>query len=436
MTLVNDDAEVAVLGSILLEGTLFKKVTVTENQFDSNPHKLIFGAMKQVADAGQAIDLVTVTTNLGDAIREVGGTTYLLSLAESVPSTESFAHYERLLYEAYRNRKSRELAIRYSENPCEEKLDKLIGYLQVCREMGPGTTETENATSLEEIAHMVLTGECASAGLPTPYTDLDNLTGGLQPGELIIVAARPSVGKTAFALNLAAGHCRNHGMSSFFSFEMGKKQLLQRLISAEGNIHNQKWRNMAFNEKDYSAVAFAVGEVSNWKLAIHEKQRTISDIRAVLRKTIHDHPEEKHLVCIDYLQLITPLNKQQRRDLEIGEITRELKLLAIELNIPIVLLSQLSRSVEQRHDKRPFMSDLRESGNIEQDADVIAFLYRDDYYDHASDKKNIVEITLAKQRNGPTGTVELVFLKEYGSFQNYYKDARRERHEEVKGVRS
>ncbi|WP_226036776.1 replicative DNA helicase [Aquibacillus saliphilus] len=429
MNLVNYEAEASVLGSVLLEGSLFQKLTVTEKQFDSNQHKLIFRAMKQAADLEQTIDLVTVTTNLKDAITQVGGTTYLLDLTESVPSTQSLLHYERLMFEAYRHRKSRELAIRYAENPSDKKLEQLIVYLQTCQELGLDKQETDNFDCLKEITNMIFAGESACAGLPTSYTDFDQMTGGLQPGELIIIAARPSVGKTAFALNLAAGHCRNLGMSSFFSLEMGKKQLLQRLISAEGNIHSQKWRSLLFNEQDYAIAARAVGEISDWKLRVQEHNRTISDIRASLRKTVHDHPDEKHLAIIDYLQLVTPSSHRQRRDLEIGEITRELKLLAIELTIPIVLLSQLSRSVEQRQDKRPLMSDLRESGNIEQDADVIAFLYRDDYYHREVERTDLVEVILAKQRNGPTGIVELAFFKEFGSFQNLKKKEKRERYE-------
>lgn len=430
MNLVNYEAEVSILGSVLLEGTLFDHLKVTEEQFASQNHKLIFRAMQQAARKQQTIDLVTVTTNLGDNIEQIGGTTYLSKLAESVPSTESLAHYERLLFEAYRHRKSRELAVNYATKPSDEGLIKLMASLQTYQELGMEKQETDNTDCLKEIANMIFTGEGAAAGFPTSYTDFDNMTGGLQPGELIIIAARPSVGKTAFALNIAAGHCRNQGMSSFFSLEMGKKQLLQRLISAEGTIYNQKWRSLIFNEQDYATAIQAVGEISNWKLPIQEQNRTISDIRASLRKTVHDYPYEKHLAIIDYLQLITPSSKRQRRDLEIGEITRELKLLAMELNIPIVLLSQLSRNVEQRPDKRPLMSDLRESGNIEQDADVIAFLYRDDYYDREAENKNSLEIILAKQRNGPTGVVKLEFFKEFGKFQNLKHRGTREKYAE------
>ncbi|WP_407270384.1 replicative DNA helicase [Radiobacillus sp. PE A8.2] len=416
MKTINYEAEAAVLGSVFLEGLLFDRLTVTEAQFDKHAHRLIFRAMKRASELGQDIDLVSVTTNLEDTISQVGGTTYLLQLAESVPTTENVAMYEQLLFEAYRNRKSREVAARYAANPSEEKMEQLISDLKHYQDFGVEKQEKTTRDYLEQIMRDCLSGNHGYKGFPTAYRDLDQVTGGLHPGELIIVAARPSVGKTAFALNLAANHCRQHGISSIFSLEMGHEQLLERMISAEGGINNQKWRGMAFAEEDYTNVIFAAGEISNWKLQVHEQSRTIQDIRSSLRKTIRDCPNEQHLAIIDYLQLMAPMERRERRDLEVGDMTRELKLLALELKIPIVLLSQLSRGVEQRQDKRPFMSDLRESGNIEQDADMIAFLYRDDYYHKNTDKPNIIEIILAKQRNGPTGTVELMFRKEFGRF--------------------
>src|SRR5699024_3804581 len=254
-------------------------------------------------------------------------------------------------------------------------------------------------------------------GYKTSLPPFDRLTGGLQQGDLIILAARPSVGKTAFALNMATGHCKNGGSSLVFSLEMGTKQLLKRMISAEGMINIRKWREIdnLFTGKDYENAMRAIGELTDWKLEIDDTKRTIAEIRAAIRKYIHDHPNQKPLVIIDYLQLIShTLIKTDRRDLEIGEITRKLKLLAIDLKILIVLLSQLSRGVDSRQDKRPMMSDLRESGNIEQDADVIGFLYREDYYDRRSEQKNELEVIIGKQRNGPTGTVRMKFLREYG----------------------
>src|SRR5699024_2918551 len=414
--IVNVEAELSVLGSVLLEGSLFHTLEIGEEHFYERRHKQIFGAMKKAADCGEFIDMVTVTTNLGEAIQHVGGTTYLLKMAESVASTASLKHHESLIFEAYRNRAARESALEFTKNPSEEGLEALIASLQNVREVGVINQEKTTYEHLLDITDEICFTTDEASVFYTSFNDLDDMISGLQKGEVMIVVSRHYVGKTAFALNLAAGHGRNGGSSMIFSLEMGKKQLLQRMISQEGLMNSQKWRNMVFSEKDYAHAFQAIGMISKWKLAIYDNLLTVSAIRSAIRKMIYDHPDEKHVVIIDYLQLIIPTSKQERRDLEIGEMTRELKLLAVELNIPIVLLSQLSRSVESRQNKRPFLSDLRESGNIEQDADVIAFLYRDDYYNHKAGEHYPMEIIISKQRNGPTGTVELAFQKEYGRF--------------------
>lgn len=415
----NQDAERAVIGSILLEGSLFQTLTIEANHFYEIKHKKIFEAMKRVSEKEQDINVVTVVTELDKAIEQVGGVSYLTELAGSIPSTDSLKHYESAVYEAYRNRKTRKLAIQYSEDPSDESLHKLISQLEKVKDTGLHQEDRTTNDILMEIAEeMAGPPEQSKKGYPTSYTDFDNMTGGTQPSDLIIIAARPSVGKTAFALNIGVGHCKNDGTTHIFSLEMGAKQLLQRVISSESRVDGQKWRSMKFSTDDYNRAMMAIGDISTWKFQIHEQERTINEIKASIRKAVQDAPEERHLVIIDYLQLISSSGRYERRDLEVGAMTRDLKLLAKELNIPIILLSQLSRGVEQRQDKRPMMSDLRESGNIEQDADVVGFLYRDDYYNKESEKQNIIEIILSKQRNGPTGTVELAFLKEYGKFVN------------------
>ncbi|WP_138416624.1 replicative DNA helicase [Aquibacillus sediminis] len=418
MNVTNYHAEVAVLGAVLVEGGLFKELEVTEEHFYDHRHKRIFHAMKHANDQGLSIDLVTVTTHLGESIEQVGGISYLMEMTESVATTSSLPHHQQLIFDAYRNRKSRELVLRYSEQPSADGLQQLIGNLQTIDDFSDSKQEKQIYDHLLEITESMSSPPAELAGFETTYTDLDEMTGGFQRGDLIIVAARPSVGKTAFALNIAAAHCNQGGTCSFFSLEMGIRPLLQRIISSEAQIVSQKWRSYAFEAEDFDRATNVVGQLSKWQLNLYEKKRTLSDIRASLRKAVDTNPDAKHMAVIDYLQLITPTGKRERRDLEVGEMTRELKLLAIEFNIPIILLSQLSRGVEQRKDKRPLMSDLRESGNIEQDADVIAFLYRDDYYNKGSNSKDVIEVILSKQRNGPTGTVELTFLKEYGRFTN------------------
>lgn len=415
----NLEAEQAVIGTVLLEGTLFDSLIVSPEHFYDARLNRIFQSMQRVAKKEQAIDIVTVTSELGEDINAVGGVTYLTQLAESIPSTESLRNYEHLVLEAYRNRETRKIALKYAKNPDDESLELLVKNLESLKEIGATQEDKSTYEYLQEIAvDMMAPPEESKKGFLTGYIDFDEMTGGTQPSDLIIIAARPSVGKTAFALNIGSGHCKNNGTTHIFSLEMGIKQLLQRVISAEANIDGQKWRSMNFSEEDYNKAMIAIGRISDWNLNVHEKATTINDIKSKIRKEVTSNPDERHLVIIDYLQLIRTTGRYERRDLEVGAITRDLKLLAKDLDIPIILLSQLSRGVEQRQDKRPMMSDLRESGNIEQDADVVGFLYRDDYYNKESEKQNIIEIILSKQRNGPTGTVELAFLKEYGKFVN------------------
>lgn len=420
--LANRQAEAAVLGAVLIDGTLFNDLIIQEEHFYEQRHRVIFRAMNEVAKEEQPIDIVTVTTALGSEIKQVGTTIYLLEMVESIASTATLKTHEQLILDAYQLRKSREYVMRFANDPSEEKLATLIQQLQQCSEMRAKQEEKTVADYLIEIADDICFPSEASTGVATDFQELDDLTGGLQKGDLIIVAARPSVGKTAFALQLAATHAKNGGFAHFYSLEMGMKPLLERIISTKASINGQKWRHLAFSADDYERALAGIGAISTWQLFIHDSLRSVHEIRAAVRKKVYDHPDENHFVIIDYLQLMSSIGTYERRDLEVGDITRELKQLAIELDIPIVLLSQLSRKVESRPDKRPMMSDLRESGNIEQDADVIAFLYRDDYYDQAVENKGRIELIVSKQRNGPVGTIELEFYKKYGRFSSVQRE--------------
>src|SRR5690625_2165102 len=420
----NQEAEQSVLGTVLLEGTLFETLTLEPEHFYEARHQKIYEAMQAVNKKGQAVDVVTVTNELGESINNVGGVMYLTQLAEAVPSISSLKHYESIVFESYRKRETRKLAMRYAEDPNDESLHRLMQRLEKMSEIGIEKTEQTTKEALIEIAAELMDPpDVNDRGFKTGFMDFDEMTGGVQPTDLVVIAARPSVGKTAFALNIGTGHCKNGGTTHLFSLEMPRKQLLYRMISAEAKINGQKWRSMLFSEKDFDRAMLAIGVISEWDIHIHEQEKTINQIKARIRKEVSAEPEKRHLVIIDYLQLITSSGRFENRNLEIGAITRELKLLALELDIPIIVLSQLSRGVESRQDKRPIMSDLRDSGNIEQDADVIGFLYRDDYYDKESEKQNIIEIIISKQRNGPTGTVELYFDKECGKFKNLAKQA-------------
>ncbi|MFG6147483.1 replicative DNA helicase [Halobacillus sp. B23F22_1] len=415
--IANKEAEQSVIGTILLEGDLIKDVTLRVDHFTDMRHRMIYEAMRKIDEAGEAVNLVTVTTELKQQINQVGGVSYLSALAQSIPTTANLKQHQRLIMEAYRNRKTKEEASRYISDPNGASLDTLINRLEAYRGEGIGEKETTTYEALVEIAQDLISPPAdGMTGFATGYKEVDDMTGGSQRGDLIILAGRPSMGKTAFALNLAANHCKQKGSAHLFSLEMGQKALLQRMLSAQGEINGQKWRTMNFSTDDYKNCLNAMGEVASWQLHIHEHQQTVEGIRASVRESMRKNEETKPLIIIDYLQLMSPSGRYERRDLEIGAITRQLKLLALELNVPVILLSQLSRGVEQRKDKRPIMADLRESGNIEQDADVIGFLYREDYYSRHSDERDEVEYSIGKQRNGPVGDVQLQFKKEYGKF--------------------
>lgn len=417
-------AEQAVLGCILYEGSLFKNLTLQSKHFRESAHQIIFKAFERVSEKGQKIDPVTVSSELKDNLENIGGISYLTDLAMSVPSTESLHFYESAIFEAYRLRKSRDIIYEYLSDQSDEKLHQLIKNLEIIKDIGIQQEEKSTNDYLEEIVQDMVTPvtEHSNLNYLTGFKDLDKLTGGPQPGELIIVAARPSVGKTTISLNVGSNHCKTGGTTHIFSLETDTKTLLQRIISSDANIDSLKWNKKLFSIEDYKKALHVIGEISTWNIKIHEKANTINQITSVIRNSVFKEPNEKHLVIIDYLQLIQSSGRYERRDLEVGALTRELKLLALELDIPIILISQLSRGVEHRQNKRPLLSDLRESGNIEQDADVVAFLYRDDYYEHNSDKQNITEVILSKHRNGPTGTIELVFAKEYGKFLDLYHE--------------
>ena len=256
-------------------------------------------------------------------------------------------------------------------------------------------------------------------GIPTGFSELDRMTAGFQRNDLIIVAARPSVGKTAFALNIAQNVATKTDESvAIFSLEMGAEQLVMRMLCAEGNINAQNLRTGNLTEEDWGKLTMAMGSLSNSGIFIDDTPGIrVSEIRSKCRRLKQENG--LGMILIDYLQLIQGSGRSSdNRQQEVSEISRALKSLARELEVPVIALSQLSRGVEQRQDKRPMMSDIRESGSIEQDADIVAFLYRDDYYDKESENKNIIEIIIAKQRNGPVGTVSLAFVKEYNKFVN------------------
>lgn len=428
----NREAEQSVIGAIFLEPQAL--ITASEillvDDFYLNAHKKIFETMLRLSDQGKAIDVVTVTEELSakKEIEDVGGLSYLLELANAVPTAANVAHYAKIVEEKALLRRLIRVATKIVEDGYtrEDEVEALLGeaekkMMEVANRKNAGDFKHVKDVLVETFDNIeqLQSQKGDVTGIPTGFRDLDNITAGFQRNDLIIVAARPSVGKTAFALNVAqsvAVQAREN--VAIFSLEMGAEQLVMRMLCAEGNIDAQVLRTGALTTDDWGKLTMAMGSLSNSGIFIDDTPGVrINEIRAKCRRLAQENG--LGMILIDYLQLIQGSGKPgENRQQEVSEISRSLKGLARELKVPVIALSQLSRGVEQRQDKRPMMSDLRESGSIEQDADIVAFLYRDDYYDKESESKNMIEIIIAKQRNGPTGTVTLAFKKEFNKFIN------------------
>jgi replicative DNA helicase len=428
----NIEAEQAVLGAIFLEPsalTVASEILIPEDFYRAS-HQKIFNAMLKLNDEGKVVDLVTVTEELAAAklIEDTGGVSYLSELAGSVPTAANIEYYARIVEEKSLLRRLIRTATEIASDGYSRE-DEVEALLSEAEKNILAVAQRKNAGAFHNIKDVLVrtydnieqmhqrAGEIT--GLETGFIELDRMTAGFQRNDLIIVGARPSVGKTAFALNIAQNVAHKTGENiAIFSLEMGAEQLVMRLLCAEGNIDAQRLRTGTLTDEDWGKLTMAMGSLSNSGIFIDDTPGVrISDIRSKCRRLKQEHG--LGMILIDYLQLILGSGRAgENRQQEVSEISRSLKQLARELQVPVIALSQLSRGVEQRQDKRPMMSDIRESGSIEQDADIVAFLYRDDYYDKESENKNIIEIIIAKQRNGPTGTVSLAFVKEYNKFVN------------------
>lgn len=426
----NIEAEQAIIGAVFLEPEAFSTASelLMPEDFYRAGHQRIFEAMLKLADRGEAIDVVTVTSALQDSkhLEEAGGVSYLTEVAGSVPTAANIGYYSKIVEEKALLRRLIRTATDIvtdtfsREDEVEDVLNEAEkGILEVSGRKNTGAFKSIKDVLIDvydNIEQLHQNKEDVT-GIPTGFRDLDRITSGFQRNDLIIVAARPSVGKTAFALNVAQNVAVNTDENvAIFSLEMGAEQLVQRMLCAEGNIDSQRLRTGTLIDEDWSKLTMAMGSLSNAGIYIDDTPGIrVSEIRSKCRRLKQEHG--LGMILIDYLQLIQgSASSRENRQQEVSEISRSLKGLARELNVPLVALSQLSRGVEQRQDKRPMMSDLRESGSIEQDADIVGFLYRDDYYDQESEKQNIIEIIISKQRNGPVGTVELAFVKEYNKF--------------------
>ena len=430
------EAEQSVIGSMLMDrdAVIAASEIITPDEFYQHQYGVMFEAMVELFNEGKPVDLVTLQDRLKekDVPPEVSSLEFVRDIITTVPTSANVRSYANIVHEKAVLRK----LIKINEqiaNTCyagKEKLEDILAQteksifdLLQSRACGDFLPIRQVALNVLEKIEVASRNPGSVTGIPTGFIDLDYKTSGMQPSDFILIAARPSMGKTAFVLNLVDYVAvRNHMPCMIFSLEMSKEQLVNRMLSMESNVDSQKLRTGSLTDADWDAVVEGIGIIGGSKLIIDDTPGiSITELRSKCRKMKLEYGLS--MVIIDYLQLMSGSGKSgDNRQQEISEISRSLKALARELNAPVVALSQLSRACETRQDHRPMLSDLRESGAIEQDADVVMFLYRDDYYNKDTDKPNVAEVIIAKQRNGPIGTIELLWRPEYTKFVNMARD--------------
>ena len=428
------EAEQSVIGSMLMdrEAIMTASEIIDSEDFYQHQYGVLFEAILELYNDGKPADLITLQDRLRekDVPPEISSLEFARDLLNSVPTSTNVRYYAQIVQEKSMLRK----LIKVNEeiaNTCylaKERVDdimedtekKIFNLLQkrTSGDFVPIKDVVLNALDKIELASK---NKGSVTGIPTGFVDLDYKTSGMQPSDLVLIAARPSMGKTAFVLNIAQHMAfKNDVTVAIFSLEMSKEQLVNRLFSLESKVDSQSIRTGNLSDEDWAKLIEGAGIIGRSNLIIDDTPGiSVGELRSKCRKYKLEH--NLGIIIIDYLQLMTGSKKSDSRQQEISDISRSLKEVARELNVPVIALSQLSRAVEQRPDHRPMLSDLRESGAIEQDADVVMFIYRDDYYNKDSEKKNIAEIIIAKQRNGPIGTVELVWLPNYTKFANMQK---------------
>ncbi len=429
------EAEQSVIGSMIMdrEAITIASEVICGDDFYGRQYGVLFDAMVELNDEGKPVDLVTLQDRLRekDVPPEVSSLEFIRDLITAVPTSANIKYYANIVAEKSTLRK----LIRLNEeiaNTCYTGKESLEVILEDTEKRVFELVQKRNTGEFVPIRQIVMNAmdkiEIASrndgnvTGIATGFIDLDYRTAGMQPSDLILVAARPSMGKTAFVLNMAQYMAFNQNQTvAIFSLEMSKEQLVNRLFSMESRVDSQHLRTGKLSDTEWEKLIESAGMIGRSNLIIDDTPGiSISELRSKCRKYKLEH--DLKIIIIDYLQLMSGSGRgSDSRQQEISDISRSLKALARELNVPVVALSQLSRAVEQRPDHRPMLSDLRESGAIEQDADVVMFIYRDDYYNKDTDKKGIAEIIIAKQRNGPIGTVELVWMPDYTKFANIKK---------------
>lgn len=431
----NIEAEEAVLGSILInQETIYGVSELLDiEDFYRKSHRTIFKVMLDLNTTKKAIDIITLTDYLThiSKLEEVGGIAFITSLANKVPSTANLKHYINIVKEKSMLRNIVHIA-EYMENMGydSESIDTPETVLDKAEQLLSKLTKKLVTTKVNNIKEQTLNayvdieniinykGELL--GLETGLQDLDSFLQGLKNSDFMILAARPSMGKTAFALNIASYlSIKKDTPVAFFSLEMSSNQLIHRIFSSYGLIPLFNLKSGNLDDAHTQKLIKVSNKLSQSKLIINDEISNLMSLRSIARKLKREN--DIKLIIIDYLQLLEG-TRRENRNLEISEISRSLKILAKELDIPIIALSQLSRSVESRQVKKPMLSDLRESGSLEQDADIVMFLYREDYYNPETENKNITDVIIAKNRNGPTGTIPVYFHKEYVRFQDLVKD--------------
>jgi len=430
------EAEQSLLGSMLLSADVIPDVAelISTESFYSDTNRHIFEAIVELYSKGEPADPITVSDKLTEAgvLEEVGGKSYIHTLINIVPTAANAKYYAEIVEKNGLLRSlikvATEIAALGYEPGAEvervvDRAESLIfGVAQKRISEKFAHVKDLLVESFEQIEHLY-EQKGSVTGLATGFTELDEITSGLHDSDLIVVAARPSMGKTSLALSIAQSVALKDKVPvALFSLEMSRHQLVQRLMCSEARVDAQSLRTGNLNEDDWPKLSAAVGRLAEAPIFIDDTANiTILELRAKARRLMAR--EKLGLIIVDYLQLMQGHKKVDSRQQEISEISRSLKILGRELNVPVIAVSQLSRAVEQRQDKRPMLSDLRESGAIEQDADLVIFIYRDDYYNKESDERGVAEIIISKHRNGPTGMVKLVFLEHYTKFSDLAKNS-------------
>lgn len=430
------EAEQAVLGGLMLDNRAWDRVVeyISEIDFYRADHRLVFQVISELAKKNKPFDMLTLADSLKavNSLETAGGEAFLYQLANNTPSAANIVAYAEIVRERSVLRQLltaanhiADLAFHTEGRPSKELLDEAERRIfkigdQTSRNtegpMGIGDVLAKATDRIDTLFH----SNNAVTGLSTGFVDLDEMTAGLQEGDLVVIAGRPSMGKTAFAMNIAE-HAAISGKKPvlIFSMEMPSEMLAMRMMSSLGRINQHKVRTGKLAENDWPRLASAVSMLSEAAMFIDDSPAlSPSELRGRARRIARSHGQ-LGLIVIDYLQLMHVPGSKENRTMEITEISRSLKALAKEMHVPVIALSQLNRGLEQRTDRRPVMSDIRESGAIEQDADLIAFIYRDEVYNDNSPEKGVAEIIIGKQRNGPIGKIKLTFLGEYTRFENY-----------------